>query len=52
MTTPKTPYRMASDLVTRERRWIVVGQSGKTHHISTVELAGLATTYKGPQDRD
>lgn len=42
---------MASDITTRERRWIVV-TGENVHHITTAELAGLATTYKGPQDRD
>jgi len=37
-----TVIRMASDLQTGERRWIVKDQS-----LDTVTLAGLATLYKG-----
>jgi len=37
--------QMATDLNTGERRWAINGREDRVY--STVELAGLATLYKG-----
>jgi len=37
--------QMATDLNTGERRWVLNGQEDRV--FSTVEIAGLATLYKG-----